>query len=137
MEPRILIIDSGREYSESLREELQSIGYEVRTKSDGAPGIEDADVFAPSVIITDALPPGGASLISLEEIRTRHPHTPIIVAANDSSIETAVRAIQEQGAYHYFEKPVDPAKLRVGLERPVELPQPRPPNEILPRQLRD
>src|SRR5258708_7713080 len=137
MEPRILIIDSGREYSESLREELQSIGYEVRTKSDGAPGIEDADVFAPSVIITDAVPPGGTSLMSLEEIRTRHPQPPIIVAANDSSIETAVRAIQEQGAYHYFEKPIDPGKLRVVLERAVELAEARRENEVLRRQLRD
>jgi DNA-binding NtrC family response regulator len=137
MEPRILIIDSDREYSETLRKELQSIGYEVLTKSEGDRGFADAEVFAPSVIITDALPPGGASLISLEEIRARHPHTPIIVAANDSSIETAVRAIQEQGAYHYFEKPVDPDKLRVVLERAVELAEARRENEILRRQLRD
>lgn len=137
MEPRILIIDSDREYSETLRKELQSIGYEVLTKSEGDGELEDTDVFAPSVIITDALPPGGDSSISLEEIRSRHPHTPIIVAANDSSIETAVRAIQEQGAYHYFEKPVDPDKLRVVLERAVELAEARRENEILRRQLRD
>jgi DNA-binding NtrC family response regulator len=137
MEPRILIIDSDREYSEALRKELQRIGYEVLTKSEGDGELEDTDVFAPSVIITDALPPGGDSSISLEEIRTRHPHTPIIVAANDSSVETAVRAIQEQGAYHYFEKPVDPDKLRVVLERAVELAEARRENEILRRQLRD
>src|SRR5260370_31717810 len=106
-------------------------------KSEGDRGFEDSDVFAPYVIITDALPPGGASLISLEEIRIRHPHTPIIVPANDSSIETAMRAIQEQGAYHYFEKPVDPGKLRVVLERAVELAGARRENEILRRQLRD
>ena len=51
----------------------------------------------------------------------RHPHAPIIVTANNSSIETAVRAIQEQGAYHYFEKPVDPEKLLAVLERALDL----------------
>jgi DNA-binding NtrC family response regulator len=137
MDPRILIIDSDREYSESLRKELRSSGYEVLTESGGDPGFEVTDVFDPSVIITDALSPGGASSISLEEIRARHPNTPIIVAANDSSIETAVRAIQEQGAYHYFEKPVDADKLRVVLERAVELAAARRENEILRRQLRD
>jgi len=137
MEPRILIIDSDREYSETLRKELQSSGFEVLTGSEGEAGIEAAEVFAPEVIITDALWPGATSSISLAEIRTRHPHTPIIVAANDSSIETAVRAIQEQGAYHYFEKPVDAEKLRVVLGRAVELAETRRENEILRRQLRD
>ena len=137
MEPRILIIDSDREYSESLRKELQRSGYEVLTESEGDPGVEAADVFAPSVIITDALWPSDTSSISLAEIRTRHPHTPIIVAADDSSVETAVRAIQEQGAYHYFEKPVDADKLRVVLGRALELAEARRENEILRRQLRD
>jgi DNA-binding NtrC family response regulator len=137
MEPRILIIDSDREYSESLRKELESSGYEVLTGSEGEAGIEAADGFAPEVIITDALWPDAASAISLAEIRLRHPHTPIIVAADDSSIETAVRAIQEQGAYHYFEKPVDAEKLREVLGRAVELAEARRENEILRRQLRD
>jgi DNA-binding NtrC family response regulator len=137
MEPRILIIDGDREYSESLRRELQRSGYEVLTESEGDPGVEGADVFAPSVIITDALWPSDTSSISLAEIRKRHPHTPIIVAANDSSVETAVRAIQEQGAYHYFEKPVDADKLRVVLGRALELAEARRENEILRRQLRD
>ncbi|MFS8085053.1 MAG: sigma-54-dependent transcriptional regulator, partial [Acidobacteriota bacterium] len=137
MEPRILIIDSDRDYSESLRKELQGSGYEVLTESGNDLGVEVADVFGPSVIITDALSPAGASAISLEDIRARYPHTPIIVAADDSSVETAVRAIQEQGAYHYFQKPIDADKLRVVLERAVELAEARRENEILRRQLRD
>jgi len=136
MEPCILIIDSDREYSESLRKELQNIGYEVFTEIPGNT-VEETDAFAPSVIITDGLSFGDASSPSLEEIRARHPNTPIIVAANNSNVETAVRAIQEQGAYHYFEKPVDAEKLRIVLERAVELAEARRENEILRRQLRD
>ena len=137
MEPRILIIDSDREYSEKLRKQLQGSGYEVRTGTGNDAGSETAEAFAPSVIITDALWPGGASSTSLAEIRTRHPNTPIIVAASDSSVETAVRAIQEQGAYHYFEKPLDAEKLQVVLGRAIELAETRRENEILRRQLRD
>ena len=48
-----------------------------------------------------------------------------------------MRAIQEEGAYHYFEKPVDPEKFLVVLERAVELAETRRENEILRRQLRD
>jgi len=32
-----------------------------------------------------------------------------------------MRAIQDEGAYHYFEKPVDFDKFRAVLERAVEL----------------
>jgi DNA-binding NtrC family response regulator len=137
MVPRILIIDSDRNYSQALSTDLRRIGYEVLVESAGDLGAEATEEYAPSAIITDALAPGGNSSISLEEIRGRHPNTPIIVAANDSSIETAVQAIQEQGAYHYFEKPIDAGKLRPVLERAVELAEARRENEILRRQLRD
>jgi DNA-binding NtrC family response regulator len=137
MAPRILIIDSDRDYSEALSTDLRAIGYEVLAESAGDPGAEATEEYAPSVIITDAPARGAKSSISLDEIRARHPNTPIIVAANDGSIETAVRAIQEQGAYHYFEKPIDAVKLHPVLERAVELAEARRENEILRRQLRD
>ena len=41
----------------------------------------------------------------------------VILTARNSSIEIALRAIQEEGAYHYFEKPVDPEKFLAVLER--------------------
>jgi DNA-binding NtrC family response regulator len=49
----------------------------------------------------------------------------------------ALRAIQEEGAYHYFEKPIDMKKLRIVVERAVEYAEARRENESLRRQLRD
>ena len=49
----------------------------------------------------------------------------------------AVRALQEEGAYHYFEKPIDFDKLRIVLERAIEYGAARRENEALRRQLRD
>jgi len=137
MKGRVLIIDSDREHSATLHEQLKSAGYDVITESTSGAAVEISDTLFPSVIITDALAQGHTSSTSLKDIRARHPHTPIIVAANNSSIETAVRAIQEEGAYHYFEKPVDIEKLCVVLERAVELAEARRENEILRRELRD
>src|SRR5205085_1928184 len=73
----------------------------------------------------------------LRALRTQQPHTPIILTARNSSIETALQAIQDEGAYHYFEKPVDPEKFLPVLERAAELAETRRENEILRRQLRD
>src|SRR5438128_1106433 len=137
MKGRVLIIDRDREYSERLRDELRVLGYEVLAASNSKSGIEVAQAFSPSVVITDTLSAGADSLSSLKELRASHPQTPVILAGNDRSVETAVRAIQEEGAYHYFEKPVDIEKLCVVLERAVELAEARRENEILRRELRD
>jgi DNA-binding NtrC family response regulator len=137
MKGRVLIIDSDREDSEALRRELQDSGYEVLTESSSGSGVEVADTFAPIAIVIDPSANGADAFVLLKEIRARQPHTPIILTARNSSIETAMRAIQEEGAYHYFEKPVDPEKFLVVLERAVELAETRRENEILRRQLRD
>ena len=49
----------------------------------------------------------------------------------------AVRAIQEEGAYHYFEKPLDLDKLSFVIERAIEQAEARKQNHSLRRQLRD
>src|SRR5712692_10387215 len=111
MKGRVLIIDSDRAHSDALRDQLKSLGHEVVTESTSRLGLEVAETFLPSVIITDTSGDGRESFASLREIRARQPSTPIILAARGSSIETAVRASQDEGAYHYFEKPADPEQL--------------------------
>src|ERR1051326_3898410 len=137
MKGRVLIIDKDREYSERLRDDLRALGYEVLAASNSKSGVEVAQSFSPSVIITDTFSVGPDALDALKELRASQPQTPVILAGKESSIETAVRAIQEEGAYHYFEKPVDAENRRVILERAVELAEARRENEILRKQLRD
>jgi len=137
MKAPVLIIDGDRQYSEALHDQLKRAGYEVITAATSAAGLEAAESFSPSVIITDVAAAGRASFASLKELRASYPHTPIIVAASNGSVETALRAIQEEGAYHYFDKPVDIEKLRVVLDRAIELAEARRENELLRRELRD
>src|SRR5437870_842100 len=137
MKGRVLIIDNDREHCEALSASMQAFGYDVRTANSSLAAVEVAETFAPVAIITDPFVGGIDAFVLLKELRARQPHTPIILTARNSSIETAMRAIQEEGAYHYFEKPVDPEKFLVVLERAVELAETRRENEILRRQLRD
>jgi two-component system, NtrC family, response regulator HydG len=137
MKGRVLIIDSDREHSQTLRDALKTLGYEVLAEPNNSSGVKVAETFSPSVIITDTTARGHESFAALREIRASHPHTPVILAGEHNSIEIALRAIQEEGAYHYFDKPVDVEKLSVVLERAVELAEARRENELLRRQLRD
>jgi DNA-binding NtrC family response regulator len=61
----------------------------------------------------------------------------MILLTESGSIEMALRSIQEEGAYYYFERPVDANKLRLVLERAVELTESRRENERLKRQLQE
>ncbi len=137
MKGRVLIIDNDAEHSETLRAQMEDFGYDVRATASGQSAVELADSFAPTAIVTDPSSDAFDPFALLRELRIHQPHTPIILTARNSTIETALQAIQEEGAYHYFEKPVDPEKFLPVLERAAELAETRRENEILRRELRD
>jgi DNA-binding NtrC family response regulator len=132
-----LIIDSDQEHTEALTASMQASGYDVRTTLPEQSAIEVAESFAPTAIVADPAADGYDAFTLLRELRIQNPHTPVILTARNSSVELALRAIQEEGAYHYFEKPVDRDKFLAVLERAAELSEARRENEILRRQLRD
>ena len=117
MKGRVLIIDSNRADAEKLRGELAGAGYEVLTEFTRSAAVEVAETFAPIAIVTDPFLNGTEAFGLLREIRARQPHTPIILTARNTSIEIAMRSIQEEGAYHYFEKPIDFEALRACLRQ--------------------
>lgn len=137
MKGRVLIIDSDREHADALSAKMRDFGYDVRLTSSSESAVELAQSFSPTAIVTDPSADSFDPFALLRELRAQQPHTPIILAARHGSVETAVRAIQDEGAYHYFEKPVDPEKFLTVLERAAELAETRRENEILRRQLRD
>jgi DNA-binding NtrC family response regulator len=137
MKGRVLIIDSDQEHTEALTASMQASGYDVRTTLPEQSAIEVAESFSPTAIVADPAADGYDPFTLLRELRIQHPHTPVILTASNSSVELALRAIQEEGAYHYFEKPVDRDKFLAVLERAAELSEARRENEILRRQLRD
>jgi DNA-binding NtrC family response regulator len=70
-------------------------------------------------------------------VRKQYPDVPVILMNNSGSVEMALAAIQEEGAYHYFDKSVDQTKLQLVLSRAVELTEARRENELLRRQLQE
>jgi CheY-like chemotaxis protein len=87
--------------------QLEGFGYDVRAATSDESAIALAYSFAPTAIVTDPSDDNFDPFVLLRELRIQQPHTPIILTATarTSSVETALRAVQEEGAYHYFEKP--------------------------------
>src|SRR5215210_3702301 len=134
---RVLIVDDEKAAGEGLRDLLAAEGYETVAEADGVDGLKRAEEFLPSVVITDILMPRLDGFGLLREVRDRYPDMAVVLLTGQGSVEMALRAIQEEGAYHYFEKPIDFNKLRMVVERAVEYGQARRENEALRRQLSD
>ncbi|HEV7890192.1 MAG TPA: sigma-54 dependent transcriptional regulator [Pyrinomonadaceae bacterium] len=134
---RILIVDDESIVAETLSEMLQGWGYETAVASDGRAGLAAVEEFYPSVVVSDVYMPNLDGFGLLRGVRELHPETAVILLTGQGTVEMALRAIQEEGAFHYFEKPIDFSKLRLVVERAVEFAEARRENVTLRRQLRD
>jgi len=132
---RVLIVDDEPSAAEGLRDLLAAWGYEAEAERDGVAGLARIEEFRPSVVLADVLMPRLDGFGLLREVRERHPEIPVILLTGHGSVEMAVRALQEEGAYHYFEKPIDLGKLNAVIERAVEQGAARRENDALRRQL--
>ena len=134
---RILIVDDEPVIAESLSEMLEGWGYETAVASDGLLGLAKVEEFHPSVVVSDVYMPNLDGFGLLREMRELHPETAVILLTGQGTVEMALRAIQEEGAFHYLEKPIDFAKLRLVVERADEYAVARRENLALRLQLRD
>jgi DNA-binding NtrC family response regulator len=134
---RILIIDQDPQSGAELRELVAGWNYEVVLAENNAQGLEHFGDTTPSVIVAGSAVSTSDGFRHLREIRALYPDTPVVLITNQGSIEMALDAIQQEGAYHYFDKPVEADKLRIVLDRAVELSEAKRENELLRRQLQD
>ncbi len=134
---RILVIDSDANSGQALQQLISSWGYDAILEQHGPPDIASIAKTDPAVIIDSPTPISEDGFDVVRHVKTQQTGIPVILLAESGSVELAIRAIQEEGAFYYFEKPVDANKLRVVLDRAVELTEAKRENELLRRQLQD
>jgi DNA-binding NtrC family response regulator len=134
---RILIVDSDANSGQELQHLISSWGYDAILQRNDTPDIASIDKTDPAVIIVSPTLTSGDGFEVLRHVKTKQTGIPVILLAESGSVELAIQAIKEEGAFYYFEKPVEPNKLRVALERAVELTEAKRENELLRRQLQD
>ena len=134
---RILIVDDEAIVADTLSEILEGWGYETAIARDGREGLAAVEEFYPSVVVSDVYMPNLDGFGLLRGVRDLHPETAVILLTGQGTVEMALRAIQEEGAFYYFEKPINFSKLRLVVERAVEFASARRENVALRRQLRD
>src|ERR1051326_566650 len=110
-------------------------GMTAETASEGNDALEKMARFSPDVIITDINMPGLDGFGFLQKLRELGDMPPTIVLTAYGNVETAVRTVQDLGAYWYLEKPIQANSLEVLLRRAGEHAGLRSEKRILERQL--
>ncbi len=110
---RVLIIEDSNSIVRLIEALMSARGFEVRSASSGARGLQEAFAWRPNVILLDINLPGSYDGIQVcEKLRadelTRD--TPVIVvsAMNDDEVK---RRAHDAGATAFYEKPFSPLAL--------------------------
>ena len=131
---RILIVDDEEFTRELFAELLQRWGYEVDQTPDGHGALKLAAETHPDVIISDLVMPKLDGLALVRALREEQPDTPVVIITGKGTIDAAVEAVRE-GVFDFVEKPLDPARLRVILQRALEKKETLHEMQVLRRRL--
>lgn len=133
--PRVLIVDDQQAAREGLSEIVSAWGYQTRIAGDGLEAVEIAAQFNPFAVISDILMPRLDGFGLLRRLHELMPETAVILLTGQGSVEDAVRAVKEEGAFYYFEKPINTRALSIVLQRAIEQSVTQRENTRLRRQL--
>ncbi|HEX9191055.1 MAG TPA: sigma-54 dependent transcriptional regulator [Candidatus Deferrimicrobiaceae bacterium] len=119
MKGTILVVDDERNQREILGAILKSEGYNPLLAGSGEEALRILEREPADLVLTDLVMPGITGEELIDAVHSRNPGIPILLTSAYGTIQTAVDAIQK-GAYYYFEKPVDRARLLIIIERAIE-----------------
>ncbi|MDD5036583.1 MAG: response regulator, partial [Methylococcaceae bacterium] len=123
IEQTLLIVEDDPGLRSQLRWSFDQ--YKIQVAEDRENALAAVKKYSPAVVTLDlGLPPdpGGISegFATLNEILSQAPQTKVIVLTGNDGRENAVKAIG-QGAYDFYQKPVDPEILAFVVERAFRL----------------
>ena len=131
----LLIVDDEESQRAPLAAMVSSWGFNVETAADGQEALDKLATFPANVIITDLMMPRMDGFELMKRLGAEGNMPTAIVLTAFGNIETAIQTIHDLGAFWFLEKPIQPAALRVLLERAAAQSQLAEETERLQRQL--
>jgi len=118
MEP-LLLVEDKPELRAMLRKALERSGHKVEEAPDGSSAVAKVRARRYLLILTDLKLPGCSGIEVLRETKQADPTIAVILVTAYGSVEEAVTAMKE-GAYDFFQKPVDLEHLNLLVQRATE-----------------
>jgi DNA-binding NtrC family response regulator len=114
---RVLIVDDEETQRNGLASMVSSWGFTAETACDGQDAMEKLNNGTVQVLVTDLMMPRMDGFELLKRLGSQGSMPPAIVLTAFGNIETAIATIHDLGAFWFLEKPIQPAALRILLER--------------------
>src|SRR6476646_10413515 len=133
---RVLIVEDDPATRVGLAELVGAWGFQTEEAANGEEAMQKVTTFRPAIIVSDLVMPRMGGLDLLRALKDQLSDLTLILLTAQGTVESAVEAIKE-GAYDYLSKPVDPARLRILLQKAVERQETLREVKHLRRQLRD
>ncbi len=115
----VVLVDDDRNLCDLVERFLDRAGHEVKVFHDGESFLASLGAMMPDVICLDLSMPGIGGLDTLDVIKERQRHLPVIILTADHTVDSVVAAMQ-RGAYDYLVKPIDRTKLVTTVGNAVE-----------------
>jgi DNA-binding NtrC family response regulator len=132
---RVLIVDDEETQRNGLASMITSWGFSAETATDGQDALEKLNNGQVQVLLTDLMMPRMDGFELLKRLGSQGNVPPAIVLTAFGNIETAIATIHDLGAFWFLEKPIQPAALRILLERAASQSRLAEETERLQRQL--
>ena len=107
-EEHVWVIDDDQSIRWVLEKTLRQAGMQVNAfeSADEALDLVRGNAIPPDAIISDIHMPGSDGLSLLEQLKSSHPDTPVLIMTAYSDLDSTVAAF-ERGAFEYIPKPFD------------------------------
>src|ERR1051325_6832732 len=114
---RVLVVDDEESQRTALASMIGLWGYTVETAADGEEALEKLATFDAHVVVTDLMMPRMDGNELLRRLKEKGDPPPAIVQTAFGSLENAIAAVHDLGAFWFLEKPVQSQALRLLLAR--------------------
>jgi PAS domain S-box-containing protein len=105
---RVLVVDDDQAFRDLMAAHLQRHGYEVSAASGGAEALEVIQAQDPfAVLVTDLSMPEMDGLELMAEARRLDAWLEVIIITAAGSMDSAITALRQGGAYDYLVKPLE------------------------------
>ena len=124
--PKILLIDDNETFIELFLCHPETAAYDIVSFTSAAQAITYLETGSADLVVSDVEMPEMNGIELFARIQDLYPGIPVILITAYGTLEVAVSAIK-QGAYHYFEKPIDSkldlfwATIREAIEKRMRL----------------
>ncbi len=119
---KILIVDDEPFNVDYLEQELEDLGYETLTATNGQTALEKISTEAPDLIFLDVMMPvmDGFTTCRILKENEETQLIPVVIMTTLGSIEDRIKGI-EAGADDFLTKPVDPRELKARIQTALKL----------------